>query len=66
MNTIFMNSGNSKTFSPHRFVLYLIDKISFILAYNKHVKPLKKSYKNNKIKISASEMNNEFELPDGS
>ena len=45
-----MNSENSKTLNPHRFVLYLIDKISFILAYNKHAKPLKKSLKTLKLK----------------
>ena len=27
MNTIFMNSGNSKTSDPHRLLLNLIDKI---------------------------------------
>ena len=28
MNTIFMNSGNSKTFDPHRLLLSLSDKIN--------------------------------------
>ena len=27
MNTIFMNSGNSKTYEPHRLLLNLKDKI---------------------------------------
>ena len=27
MNTIFMNSGNSKTYEPHRLLLKLKDKI---------------------------------------
>ena len=36
------------------------------LAFTIHVKTLKKSYKNNKYKISASLRNEEFELPDGS
>ena len=36
------------------------------LAFTIHGKTLKKSYKNNKYKISASLRNEEFELPDGS
>ena len=28
MNTIFMNSGNSKTFDPHRLLLNPSDKIN--------------------------------------
>ena len=28
MNTIFMNSRNSKTFDPHRLLLNLTDKIN--------------------------------------
>ena len=28
MNTIFMNSGNSKTSDPHRLLLSLSDKIN--------------------------------------
>ena len=36
------------------------------LAFNKHGKIFKKSYKNNKFKISALTWNEEFELPDGS
>ena len=28
MNTIFMNSENSKTFDPHRLLLNLADKIN--------------------------------------
>ena len=27
VNTIFMNSGNSKTFDPHKLSLNLMDKI---------------------------------------
>ena len=71
-----MNSENSKTFDPYRFVLHLIDKIDFkrndkyiplsYLSIYETCKTIKKSYKNNKIKISAPLMNNEFELPDGS
>ena len=37
-----------------------------ILAYAMHGKIQKKSYMNNKLKISAPTWNEEFELPDGS
>ena len=37
-----------------------------ILVFTIHGKILKKSYKNNKFKISAPTWNEEFELPDGS
>ena len=37
-----------------------------ILVVTIHGKILKKSYKNNKFKISAATWNEEFELPDGS
>ena len=28
MNTIFMNSGNSKTSDPHRLLIGLLDKVN--------------------------------------
>ena len=76
MDTIFMNSGNSKTFDPHRLLLNLLDKTSSKRNY-KYValsnlslyyawKNIKKSQKNNEIKISALTRNEEFQLPDGS
>ena len=37
-----------------------------ILAFTMHGKILKKSYKNNKLKISASKWSDKFELPNGS
>ena len=37
-----------------------------ILAFVVHGKILKISYRNNKFKISAPKLNEEFELPDGS
>ena len=37
-----------------------------ILAFTLHGKNIKKSYKNNRFKISAPIWNEEFELPDGS
>ena len=76
MGTKFMNSENSKTFEPYRLLLNLSDKIN-LKRSNKYValsnlrihytwKNMKKSYKNNKFKISAPTWNEEFELPDGS
>ena len=80
MNTTFMNSENSKTSDPHRLLLNLTDKIdlrrkdkyialsnlSIIKKYKKLWKNIKKSFKNNKFKISAPTWNEKFELPDGS
>ena len=76
MDTIFMNSENSKTSDPHKLSLNLTDKIN-LKRSNKCIalpnlgiyytwKNIKKSDKNNKIKISAPTWNEEFELPDGS
>ena len=76
MDTIFLNSKNSWTFDPHRILLNLPDKIN-LKRSDKYVvlsslsiyytwKNTKKSYKNNKFKISAPTWNEEFELPDGS
>ena len=76
MDTIFMNSENSKTSDPHRLFLNLTDKISWTRS-DKYValsnlsiyytwKNIKKSYKNNMLEISALTWNEEFELPDGS
>ena len=36
-----------------------------ILAFSAHGKKIKKSYKNNRFKISAPTWNGEFEIPDG-
>ena len=76
MDTIFMNSGNSKTSNPHRLLLNLSDKINLKRSNNYAVqsnlsiyytwKNMKKLYKNNKSKISGSTRNEKFELPDGS
>ena len=76
MNTIFMNSKNSKTSDPDRLLFNLIDKINLRRSH-KYVllsrlsmyytwKLVRKSYYNNKFKISAPTWNEEFELPDGS
>ena len=76
MDTIFMNSGNSKISNSHGLLLILSDKINFkrndkyVALSNLSIyytwKNIKKSYKNNKFKISAPTWNEEFELPDGS
>ena len=105
MDTIFMNSANSKTSDTRRLLLNLPDKINLkssdmllyqILAFTVHrkisvpvpikylnylmglnlyqifktvkyiIRKLKKSYRNNKLKISALTWNQEFESPDGS
>ena len=76
MDTIFMNSKNSKTSDPHKLLLNLSEKIKLkrsdkyvafsILSIYYTWKNTKKSYKINKFKISALTWNEEFELPDGS
>ena len=76
MNTIVMNSENSKTSDLYRLLLNLSDKINlkssdkYFTLSNLSIcytwKNVKKSYKNNKFKMSASVWNEEFELPDGS
>ena len=76
MNTIIMNSKNSKTSDPHRLLLNLTDKIKlrrkdkYIALSNLSLyytwKNIKKWYKNIKFKISAPTWNKEFELPNGS
>ena len=76
MDTILMNSENSKTSDPLRLLLDLPDKINFKRS-DKYValsnfsiyytwKNITKSCKNDKFKISALTWNEEFELPDGS
>ena len=76
MDTIFMNSENSKTYIPYILKLKLTDKLD--LRLHKKVVALsnlsiyytwnniKSSYGNNKFKISAPTWNEEFTLPDGS
>ena len=76
MDTIFMNSENSKTPKPHVLILKLTNKLDLrigekiIALSNLSIyymwKNIKSSYNNNKFKISAPTWNDEFELPDGS
>ena len=76
MNTICMNFKISKTYDPHRLLLNLPDKI-YLRTKDKYIalsnlsiyytwKNTKKSYDDNKFKISAPTWNEEFELSDGS
>ena len=74
VDAIFMNSENSKASDHHRLLLSLTDKINlkrsdkYIDLSNLSIcfawKNIKKSYKNNKFKISARIWNEEFGLPD--
>ena len=75
MDTIFMNSENSKTSEPHIVKLKLTNKLD--LRLDKEVIALSnlsiyytwnniKSSYNNKFKISTPTWNGEFTLPDGS
>ena len=76
MNTIFMNSENSRTFKPHILTLKLVNKLDLrfgekvIALSNLSIyyawKNSKSKYNNNKFKISAPTWNDEFELLDGS
>ena len=75
MDTIFMNSDNSKTSKPQILILKLINKLD--LRIGKKVIPLsnlsiyytrkniKSTCNNNKFKIYAPTWNDKFELPDG-
>ena len=76
METIFVNTENSKTNEPHRFKLDLTDKLN-LKNPNKNMalanlsiyytwKNIKTEYNNNKFKISAPTWNETFDLPDGS
>ena len=75
METLFMNTENSKISEPNRFKYDLIDKLD-LKNPNKNMalanlsiyytwKNVKSIYKNNKFKISAPTWNETFDLPDG-
>ena len=76
MDTIFMNSENSKTSKSHVLNLKLTSKLDLRIGENISAlsnlsiyykwKNIKSSYNNNKFKISATTWNDEFELLDGS
>ena len=76
MDTTFMSSKNSKISDSDRLLLNLLGKIN-LKRKDKYValssltiyytwKNIKKSYENNKVKISTPTWNEEFELSDGS
>ena len=72
MNTIFMNSEHSKTSEPHVLILKLTDKLDLRRSVKSITladlgiyytwKNIKRSYNNNKFKISAPKWNDKFEL----
>ena len=76
MDTIFIDSENSKTSKPHVLKLKLTSKLDLrlgekvIALSNLSIyytwKNIKSSYNNNKFKISTPTWNDKFELPDGS
>ena len=76
MDTIFMNSENSKSSEPHVLKLKLTNKLDLRIGEkitalsNLSIyytwKNIKRSYNNNKSKISAPTWNDKFDLPDGS
>ena len=74
METIFMNTENSKSNESHRFRLSLLDKLDFKNS-NKNIalsnlriyctwKNIKSACNNNKFKVSAPTWNDTFDLPD--
>ena len=76
METLFMNSKNSKTSEPNRFKYDLIDKLD-LKNPNKNMalgnlsiyytwKNVNSTYNNNNFKISAPTWNETFDLHDGS
>ena len=76
MDTIFMNSENSKTSEPHVLTLKISDKLDLRkgeknvalsnLSFYYTRKNIKSLYNNSKSKISPPTWNDKFELPDGS
>ena len=75
METIFINTENSKASEPHRFRLNLTDKLN-LKNPNKNMalanlsiyytwKNIKSEYNNNKFKISAPAWNDTFHLSNG-
>ena len=76
MDTIFMNSENSRTSEYHVLVLKLTDELDLrrgqesVALSNLSIystwKNIKISYNNNKFEISGPTWSEEFKLPDGS
>ena len=72
MDTIFMNSENSKASNQHVLILKLTNKLDLRIIALSYLsiyytwKNIKSSYNNNKFRISAPTWNDKFELPDRS
>ena len=76
METIFINTENSKINESHRFKLDLTDKVNLknlkknMALVNLSIyytwENIKSEYNNNKFKIFAPTWNETFDLPDGS
>ena len=77
METIFIDTENSKTNESNKFIYQFTDKLNLKTLNNKNIglvnlsiyytwKNIKSAYKNNKFKILAQTWNNEIDLPDGS
>ena len=76
MDTIFLNSENSRTSKPHILILKLTDKLDLRIGEKVTAlsnlsiyhtwKNKKRSYNNNKFKTSAPTWNHKSELPNGS
>ena len=75
METIFINTDNSKTNESNRFKYYFTDKLNLknnetIALANLSIyftwRNVKSDLKNNKFKIIAPTWNEEFDVPDGS
>ena len=76
METVFMNTLNSRTNISNRFIYQFTDKLN-LKNPNKNIalanlriyytwKNIKSENSNNKFKIHAPTWNDEFDLPDGS
>ena len=74
METVLMNTGNSKNNESKKFIYYTTDKLNVEISNVSLVslstyytcKNIKSAYSNNKFKISAPTWNDEFDLPDES
>ena len=76
METIFVNTENSKTNESNKFIYQFADKLN-LKKLNKNIalinlsiyytwRNIKSTYNNNKFKTSAPTWNDTFDLPDGS
>ena len=76
MDTIFINSENSKNSESHVLILKLTNELDLRIGEktmslsNRSIyytwRNIKNSYNNNKFEMSAPTWNEEYELPDGS